>query len=136
MKRLEIILGIGCFIFVILCVVMIFFNVRLTQERIDPKECPSTRGTYGITPKVSYKRGNNLAILQKCGKGDENCATTARSPSEVIDYCNSLAHLCDAVVWSSGTSLAYIVDTTATKTDDPSFDLFEPQIFTPSTITK
>jgi hypothetical protein len=134
MERLSIILGIGCVFFVAGIIYLIYLNVKLTSDKIDPNQCPIVRGSYGITPGTTYMNGNSLAVISKCGsRGEDICEFSAQSgsgtisASDIITYCNSYAHFCEGVAFSAASQKAYIVDTSATKTQDSTFDLFEPQ---------
>lgn len=129
MTKVEAILSIACSIFIVGIVYLIYISVKLNSERIEPNQCPTSKGEYGVTTGTSYRNGDALAIIKECGpRGDSDCSFEVNSVSEAITYCNSFAHICDAIVLSNSGKQAYIVDTKATRTTDPSFDMFEPQL--------
>jgi hypothetical protein len=103
--------------------------VRLSSDKIEPGDCPTSKGEYGITLGVSYKDGESLAILQKCGpRGNEPCTFDVSTVSDVLLLCNSFAHICNAILVSNDGKQAYIIDTNKTRTIDQRFDIFEVQL--------
>jgi len=111
--------------------VLIAFNVRLSQTRIDPKTCPSSNGEFGVTGGHSYRNASGTAIIAKCGPNQTSlCQTTAQTIGDAIVYCNTYVNVCDAFVYSVATKQVAIVDTNATYVADSTYDVFKRQYAT------
>lgn len=124
-----IILAVVCGILVIGIIYMISVNVKLSQSRIDPINCPVIKGDFGVYGAKSYQTGNGAtAVLHKCGtSGTDACEAQANNISDAITYCNTYVNYCDAFVFSVTTKRMAIVDTTLQLVSDATYDLYTRQ---------
>jgi hypothetical protein len=109
-------------------VVLIWMNVRLTENRIDPSQCPQTEGNFGVYGGKSYQSSGSLASINTCGaNGTDVCQSQANSIKDAITYCNTNINICDAFVYSVPNKQVTIVDKKATLSTDNNYDLFTRQ---------
>jgi hypothetical protein len=127
MSNLSIILIVFTLILIVAIILLIATNTRLKTEYINPKNCPQTFGTYGLSSGIAYKTINGqLAIINKCGDTRQQpCQVQVNGLIDATDFCDSNAHICDVFVYSAQSGLAYIVDPTTTLTKDQTYDTFK-----------
>lgn len=132
MNSTTVIIGVIAIILAIGVILLIALNVRLSQTRINPGNCPSNEGEFGVTGGYSYRNSSSeTAILSKCGPNNSDpCQASALTIAAAIAYCNTYVNICDAFVYSVAAKQVAIVDTTATYTPDTTYDLFKRQYAT------
>lgn len=108
---------------------LIVQNVKLQQELIDPKKCPSIKGEFGVTAKKAFFDGASIATLKTCGvSSNETCFKAVNNVDEAMSYCNSYSNICNAFIYEAENKNVYIVDATKILGDYGTGDLFIRQI--------
>lgn len=121
-------------IFILILVIFIFFliyqNANLNANYIDPGNCPSVQGDFGVKAGVVYyndTRGE-IAALYQCGpSGDQLCQQVVQNLKSAIDYCNTYPTICDAFIYDYSAGRVTIVDTTQNIRINELYDTYERQ---------
>lgn len=89
---------------------LIFLNVYIYQETINPIECPEILGQYAVKTNVSVK------IKEKCGENANNICSfgNIQTLNDAINKCNALFETCESFTYSELSKTMNIVE----KVDD------------------
>lgn len=94
--------------YVVLGVVAFFYIIlyyRCLVVRIDPSECSSSTGPYGVLPGMAGE------VLRNCGPAaNQECTFEAASLSDAALQCEKLQNNCDAFTFNEKTGSVSFLD--------------------------
>jgi hypothetical protein len=91
MANLSFLLGAGFLIFFILTIVFLVLYIKANSEKIDPQNCPSTKGNYGVTSNVNPDSLKNIfqcTVTPDGTSGTSICNFSANNLFEAEGICN------------------------------------------------
>ena len=91
MANLSFLFGIGFLVFFILTIVFLVLYIKTSSEKIDPKNCPSVKGGYGVVSNVDpvpLKTIYQCTINSDGSAGTSICNFTANNLFEAETICN------------------------------------------------
>lgn len=106
----------------IVIIALIIYSTSVRTSLINPNNCPSTTGNFGVTPLTSG------VTINTCGPGlNEPCSfTDVLSLSQAINICNA-TEFCRAFVYNQNTHVMSIINPEDAVSQDENFDLYVRQ---------
>jgi hypothetical protein len=103
-------------------IILFYFYIRQSIDLINPNQCPSIEGDYGVKPNTKG------VPLKACGDGSQECTSTVNSLNEAVNICNRKFNICQAFSYVSSTGLMTIIDTMSPLEDSANIDTYFRQI--------
>lgn len=109
-------------VLVILVFLLAFLAIRQSIVLVDPENCPSVFGQYGVKPD------NTGVALQTCGNtNDSECRFQATTLSQAVEACNSRADICSIFSFDCKSNIVIFIDPNQSFRESRGTDLYTRQ---------